>query len=558
MIKILKQEQKMIDYNLPIEIISNIFQNKEEIKDFTALMKKIEPENNFFYDRLKLQELFFNLNPNIFYDKKFREIFLKANYEKKYFKRFVADMGITEELSKENKWKIIKKIYSFSWGSNSQTRSFVKHFELDKSLIPDETDLKEELEEFPPSQNPYEEMFQYQTDIFHNAFDLLRKPNQGFIIQIPTGGGKTKIGMELVTKLFNTKNNQKILWLADRKELCEQATLAFEKIWRHKGTKKILLNRCWGKFNFNQNLNGNILTVATVDKIINLQKKDTSINANIIIFDEAHHAAAPQYKNAVIYSRTNGANLIGLTATPGRSYENESENKKLSEMFDDTLLRIKDTVTNTGKNLSSIQYLQTIGILSKPIKKPEIVIPKLKNIFSSKELKSIEKKTDYSLTDLEKIGRNSLRNYKILEELIKVVKTEKKILFFATSVTQSKLMFAVIKHLGFSAAHIDASTNSEFREDSIKKFKNSKIQVLFNNQVLTAGFDEPTIDVIFIAKPTKSPISLLQMIGRGMRGKSVGGTDYFDLYYVRDGILENFVDVDEIFNMFSAYFGKEK
>ena len=122
MIKILKQEQKMIDYNLPIEIISNIFQNKEEIKDFTALIKKIEPENNFFYDRLKLQELFFNLNPNIFYDKKFREIFLKANYEKKYFKRFVKDLGITEELSKENKEKIIKKIYSFSWGSNIQTR----------------------------------------------------------------------------------------------------------------------------------------------------------------------------------------------------------------------------------------------------------------------------------------------------------------------------------------------------------------------------------------------------------------------------------------------------
>jgi len=74
---------------------------------------------------------------------------------------------------------------------------------------------------------------------------------------------------------------------------------------------------------------------------------------------------------------------------------------------------------------------------------------------------------------------------------------------------------------------------------------------------LTAGFDQPTIDVIFSARPTKSPVSLLQMIGRGMRGKRVGGTDYFDLYYVRDGILENFVNVDEIFNMFSAYFGKK-
>ncbi len=546
----------MIDLHLPIEIISNIFSNKEDVKDFKTILEKIEPGKkiDIYYDRLKLQELFLNLNPQVFSSTSFRKILLDSNYKTKNFRRFANELGIKEEITEANKAKIIKKSLDFSWGSNKETRSFINNFELNESIMPENLSGKLEFEEFPPANKPYEEMFQYQSDVFHEALNLLKKPNQGFIIQIPTGGGKTKMAMELVVNQFNTKNNQKILWVADRKELCQQATNGFEKIWRHKGVKKVVLNRCWEKFNFMPDLKGNILIVATIDKILNLKKRNIAINSDIIIFDEAHHASAKKYKSALIFARKNGTNTFGLTATPGRSYDNEEENEELSSMFDDTLLRIKDTYAVSGKKLGSIAYLQSKGILSKPIRKPEIMIPKLKTIFTSKDLKRIEKNTDYSLKDLERIGRDNIRNLKIIEELIKIAKTGKQILFFGTSVTQSKLMYATMKHLGFSGVHIDGKTNPEFRSDNIQKFVDSKIQILFNYQVLATGFDAPSVEVVFIARPTKSPVLLLQMIGRGMRGKAVGGTETFDLYYVKDGIFENFVDLDELFEMFSVYF----
>ena len=113
-------------------------------------------------------------------------------------------------------------------------------------------------------------------------------------------------------------------------------------------------------------------------------------------------------------------------------------------------------------------------------------------------------------------------------------------------------MYAAMKHLGFSGAHIDANTVTEFRRESIQKFKKSKIQILFNNQVLATGFDAPSVEVLFIARPTKSPVLLLQMIGRGMRGENVGGTKTFDLYYVKDGILQSKLDCEPLKPLFSV------
>jgi len=551
----------MIDLHLPIEIISNVFQDKEEISDFKAILKEIDPEQkiDIYYDRLKLQELFLNLNPQLFSSENFRKILLNSNYKTNNFKRFSKDLGINDEdITESNKEKIIKKTSSFLWGPNKETRSFITNFKLNESLIPSEFANNLEVEDFPPAHEPYNEMFKYQSDIYHRALPLIKKYDQRFIIQVPTGGGKTKLAMELVCNQLNSKNDKKILWIADRKELCEQATEAFEQIWRHKGKKKISLNRCWEKYNLISNIKGSTIIVASIDKVLSLKKKNVKINADIIIFDEAHHASAKKYRSAIIFASKQGTRTIGLTATPGRSYNDEKENEELSQMFDDTLLRILETKTQNGKKQGAIVYLQSMGILSKPIRKPEIIIPKLKKIFTSKELKKIENKTDYSLNDLEKIGKNHIRNITIIKKLIEIAKTGKQILFFGTTVSQSKLMYAAMKHLGFSGAHIDGNTIPEFRRDSINKFKNSKIQILFNNQVLATGFDAPSVEVIFIARPTKSPVLLLQMIGRGMRGKNVGGTETFDLYYVKDGVFDNFQNLDELFEMFAVYFEEDQ
>ena len=52
-------------------------------------------------------------------------------------------------------------------------------------------------------------MFKYQNEIYYDALNLLKKYNQRFIIQIPTGGGKTKLAMELVCSQLNSEKTKK-------------------------------------------------------------------------------------------------------------------------------------------------------------------------------------------------------------------------------------------------------------------------------------------------------------------------------------------------------------
>ena len=543
----------MADLHLPLRIISKIFKDSEDVKDFKLILKEIDSNQkiDIFFDRTKLQDLFFNLNPQIFSTPKYREVVLDSTFNTRQCKKFLESRDINEEeILKLTKNQIIKKAANFKWGFNNETKSFIENFGLDESLLPNDSKNISNLEEFPPAHEPYNEMFDYQNQIYFKATHLLEKPNQRFIIQVPTGGGKTKIGMEIVCNELNSKINKKIYWLADRKELCEQAVEAFEKIWKHKGRRKIILNRVWEAYELNSDLRGTLLIISTIGKILEINRKNKiKLNADLIIFDEAHHASAEKYRRAIVNSSKPGTRVFGLTATPGRSYKNIEDNQKLSEMFDKEILEI-----DTPKNIGVITYLQNRGILSKPnIHKP-IEIPKIKKIFTSKELKGLSKKSDYSLKDLQKIGKNNIRNIIIIKKLIEIAEAGKQILYFGTSVAQSRLMFAAMKHKGFSGAHIESETGKEFRKDSILKFKNKKIQILFNYEVLATGFDAPSVDVVFIARPTKSPILLQQMIGRGMRGSNVGGTDEFDLYYVKDSIFDDFTNLDDLFGLFREFF----
>ena len=67
-------------------------------------------------------------------------------------------------------------------------------------------------------------------------------------------------------------------------------------------------------------------------------------------------------------------------------------------------------------------------------------------------------------------------------------------------------------------------------------FKNKNLQVLCNDRLISTGFDAPKTDTIIIAKPTFSIVLYSQIIGRGLRGPEIGGTDYCKIIDVKDNI----------------------
>ena len=67
------------------------------------------------------------------------------------------------------------------------------------------------------------------------------------------------------------------------------------------------------------------------------------------------------------------------------------------------------------------------------------------------------------------------------------------------------------------SAAITSDLEMSERQRKLKLFKENKIQVITNFNVLTTGFDAPNIEVVVIARPTLSVVLYSQMIGRGLR-----------------------------------------
>jgi hypothetical protein len=70
---------------------------------------------------------------------------------------------------------------------------------------------------------------------------------------------------------------------------------------------------------------------------------------------------------------------------------------------------------------------------------------------------------------------------------------------------------------GLRIAVVHGSQAIEERRETLRCFSRGEVQVLANCAVLTEGYDEPSVDLILIARPTKSRPLYVQMVGRGTR-----------------------------------------
>ncbi|PSB29061.1 DEAD/DEAH box helicase [Chlorogloea sp. CCALA 695] len=125
----------------------------------------------------------------------------------------------------------------------------------------------------------------------------------GVLAQSPTGSRKRVIFTYLALEALRIRES--ILVIVPKIELLNQAIADLEKflglpigIIKH-GIKPNPYSR---------------VQVATIQSLTRRQLP----KADLVILDEAHHAAAPTYSKTIAYYRQQGAKILGLTATPLR------------------------------------------------------------------------------------------------------------------------------------------------------------------------------------------------------------------------------------------------
>ncbi|GAX45197.1 putative helicase [Tolypothrix sp. NIES-4075] len=105
---------------------------------------------------------------------------------------------------------------------------------------------------------------------------------------------------------------------------------------------------------------------------------------------------------------------------------------------------------------------------------------------------------------------------------------------FLEAVNQALDITSKFHFCGITAESIIESTPEKERDAIFERFKLGETHILISVNVLCEGFDEPSVEAVLLARPTKSRALLVQMCGRGLRLND--GKD--DCYFLDFG--ENF------------------
>ena len=234
---------------------------------------------------------------------------------------------------------------------------------------------------------------------------------------------------------------------------------------------------------------------------------------------------------------------IGLTATPGRGSELLAENTALANLFGRKLIKSKILGD------SPIKFLQERGVLAR-LDRSSITTGI--EFFGATYAEDDESGYDISVKTLREIAANTERNNIILSLLSELSLDHKSVLVFSCTSMHAEEIALLLALKGIPAASITYKTNYIARSKIIQSFKKNNTRVLVNCGVLTTGFDAPGVDAVVITRPTTSIVLYSQMLGRGLSGKSVGGSNSCQIFDIRDN-FESFGDLDDVYNYFPDY-----
>lgn len=201
---------------------------------------------------------------------------------------------------------------------------------------------------------------------------------------------------------------------------------------------------------------------------------------DIVVCDEAHHAAAKTYKT--IFSHFRPRLLLGFTATPNRA-----DSARLDDVFEDIIFQ-RDLRWGIQNGYLSDIFCRRVNIGYD-----------LRGVHTSRG--------DYAPGELdEAMDGTADAIAQAYRELGK----------------GATLIFAVsVRHANDIASKIPGATvvtgDTRNRADIVAAFTRREIPCLVNCMVFTEGTDIPLVETVIIARPTQSDSLYTQMVGRGLR-----------------------------------------
>ncbi len=373
-------------------------------------------------------------------------------------------------------------------------------------------------------------------------------PKKRGMVCLPTGAGKTRVAVQaLVEAIRDDGLDTRILWIADRDELCEQAVDSWSQVWSRRGVRRQLrIARMWGSRPEPKRADGPqviVTSIQTLGKRLTERVTEGHVlgGIGVVVIDEAHRSIAPIFTRVTTRlgltpnQKADEPFLFGLTATPYRGRD-ERETERLVNRYAGNRLDQGAFASSNAEHV--VRTLQRECILALV---DEEMIGGGNVRLTRDEIADIEKKKLPWLPSGAEIrlGKNMERTRRIVQAFDDHIPRDWPTLVFATSVEHAGILAALLDARGIRARAVSAQTERATRRQIVEDYRNGKIQALVNYAIFREGFDAPGTRAIVVARPVYSPNLYFQMIGRGMRGVKNGGNDRCLVLNVRDNV-ENF------------------
>lgn len=405
---------------------------------------------------------------------------------------------------------------------------------------------------------PSHALFEHQRVAARSVVALLASEPHRVMLHMPTGSGKTRTTMSVIAELMNRTEPFLAIWLAHSEELCEQAVGEFTAAWRSLGNREVAVQRWWGEHELPSDNRNDGLIVVGLPKAYAAAKNrwrdlgQLAGRVSLIVMDEAHQAIAPSYQMVLDLLSQAGSTtpLLGLSATPGRSWNDVDADQQLADYF----YRRKVTLRVEGYD-NPVDYLVDEGYLARA------------------EFESLHSSTGIELTDrdrrnlmdgldipsrvLSQLAEDDQRNLLIVHRVERLMRAHRRLIVFAATVEHAAVLATVLRSRGLWAQAVTGTTPSEERSRVISRFREDDPdpRVLINYGVLTTGFDAPATSAAVIARPTASLVLYRQMVGRAIRGPRAGGNATATIATVVDPGLEGFASPSDAFTNWEDVWG---
>lgn len=297
--------------------------------------------------------------------------------------------------------------------------------------------------------------------------------NGGGTICLPTGAGKSLIALRLIFAF-----DHRSLIMVHSRELMKQ--------WRANINETFGIDPGMVGGGFKENWDD--VTICSIQTLASRVKRDKvdeiDLNYPVLALDECHHVpASDAYTVAMLY---NSPVKIGMSATP---YRTDGREMKIWGAIGDVCARITPV------------DLIKMGRLTKP-----------RFVILDPPYIAMRKKSTWNEYYFDGVVANQMRNQMIVDSARSLMKKGHKVYIHVERIEHGDVLAVMFDDVPF----IHGSTPKKERDETIERFAGDELNCLVST-LLGEGVDIPAMTAIIMAGGLKTPVGVVQKVGRALR-----------------------------------------